>query len=240
MIHRWSLLLIASAVAACGGGSAGAGDSTRRVASTRSEQLAGASDHDRADAAAQCNADDPSREMTEFDTSGDDVPDVRKVFQRVGDPPMARLVLVCREADLNGDGRKDVVRFYSTEARPTREEADRNFDGRMDEVTYFDQGRIIRQELDGNGDGKVDSKMFYDNGRPVRSERDLAGRSTPDRWRPDQFEYFEEGFLVRVGTDLDGDGSVDRWDRDVEAQRRVEAIQAAREGPSDEGEPSIE
>ena len=156
----------------------------------------------------------PQYEVSEYDTSGDDIPDVRKVFLTVGSGRLARLVLVCREADLNGDGVKDVVRFYTDEGRPRSEESDRDFNGAMDQVTYFEHGRVARVEQDTNGDGRVDTKIFYEAGVPSRSERDLAGRSTAENWQPDRWEYYEDGRLVRMGTDIDGDGRVDVWDRD--------------------------
>lgn len=180
----------------------------------------------------RCDAEADNREVSEYDTSGDEWPDVRKVFLTVGDGRLARLILICREADLNGDGTKDVVRYYNDEGRPLREEADRNFDGRMDEVTFFENGRIVRKEVDSNESGVVDTKVFYENGRPLRSERDMAGRSTASNWQPDRWEYFEGGRMVRMGTDLDGDGRVDRWDRDAEwheEQERARLRQAAEE-----------
>lgn len=165
----------------------------------------------------RCDVDDRNHEVSEYDTSGDEVPDVRRVFRRAGDPPLVRLVLTCREADLNGDGTKDVVRYYNDEGRPLREEADRNFDGQIDTITFFQDGRIVRQEIDSNADGRVDTKVFFDDdGQPLRAERDIAGRSTPTEWHPDRWEYFENGRMVRMGTDIDGDGRVDRWDRDRE------------------------
>ena len=168
---------------------------------------------------AKCAGQDAKYEVSEYDTSGDELPDVRKVFLRVGEGTLARLVLVCRQSDLNADGNKDVVRYYSEEGRPLREEADRTFDGRMDEVTIFQEGQILRQEMDANNDGKVDTKIYYDAGKQLRAERDLSGRSSADRWQPDRWEYFEDGRVVRMGTDIDGDGKVDRWDRDANLRR---------------------
>lgn len=193
----------------------GCGSSQRtdtRAGGDRPVEMEGAPRPD--DDQGRCATEGPDREVSEYDTSGDDHPDVRRVFRRIGEPPLTRLVLVCREVDLNGDGIKDVVRFYNDEGRPVREEADRNFDGRIDSITWFQDGRIVRQELDTNHDGRVDTKLFFENGRVVRTERDLAGRSTASSWRPDRWEYFEDGRMVRMGTDLDGDGNVDRWDRD--------------------------
>jgi hypothetical protein len=165
---------------------------------------------------------DQRYEASEYDTSGDDVPDVRKVFLRIGDGTLARLVLVCRESDLNADGTKDIVRYYNDEGAALREEADRNFDGKMDELTFFQEGQILRQEFDANNDGKVDTKIYFDKGRPLRAERDLQARSTLDRWAPDRWEYYEEGRVVRMGTDVDGDGKVDRWDRDMSLRQTLD------------------
>ena len=161
----------------------------------------------------RCNVNRERIEVSEYDTSGDNHPDVRKVFLTLGKGRLTRLILICREADLNGDGRKDVFRFYDDEGSPEREEQDRNFDGKLDQIQHFEDGHVALRELDENGDGLVDSKTWFENGGPSRTERDMAGRSTKDKWHPDRWEYFEKGRVVRVGTDLDGDSRVDRWDR---------------------------
>ncbi len=190
----------------------------------RSKPLEGATE---AAPGAHCGAPDATHEVTEYDTSGDATPDVRKVFLRVGDGALARLVLVCRESDLNADGVKDMIRYYSDEGRPLREESDRDFNGQMDQVTYFQDGQILRQEFDSQADGKVDEKIFFENGKPLRAERDLSGKSTATKWQPDRWEYYEDGRMVRMGTDLDGDGKVDRWDRDMILKKALDADSGA-------------
>ncbi|MBW2548072.1 MAG: hypothetical protein JRE82_12750 [Deltaproteobacteria bacterium] len=167
----------------------------------------------------RCVPDGEGYEVTEYDTSGDNTPDVRKLFKTMGEGSLARLVLICREADLNGDGRKDIVRLYTEEGRPMREEADRDFDGRIDEITHFTNGRVSLQEIDTSGNGTIDTKIFYEGGQPERAERDMRSRSTASEWRPDRWEYYADGHTVRIGTDLNGDGKVDRWDRDEERLR---------------------
>ncbi len=206
----FTLLLCLSCVGACGP-SATQQVAARSAQDTRSRSLAGTTQHH--GDSNRCDASAPNREVSEYDTNGDNVPDVRKVFERRGTGTDSVLVLVCREADLNGDGTKDVVRYYDNDGHPLREEADRNFDGRMDELTVFENGEILRQELDTNGNGKVDTKIFYQHGEPIRAERDMTGRSTASNWHPDRWEYYEHGRLVRMGTDVNGDGVVDRWDR---------------------------
>jgi hypothetical protein len=167
----------------------------------------------------RCMPDGPGYEVSEYDTSGDNTPDVRKLFKVMGEGSLSRLVLVCREADLNGDRRKDIVRLYTDEGRPMREESDRDFDGRIDEVTQFTNGRVSLQEVDTSGNGMIDTKIFYEAGQPVRAERDMKNQSTAAAWKPNRWEYFVDGRTVRIGTDVNGDGKVDRWDRDEERLR---------------------
>jgi len=181
----------------------------------------------------RCDASKPDREVSEYDTNGDGTPDVRKVFLSIKGGVETRLVLICRETDVNGDGKKDVIRYYDDEGRSLREEADRNFDGKMDQLLVYQNGQVAREELDGNYDGKIDTKIFYDGGKPQRAERDLSGHSTAAQWKPDRWEYYEDNQMVRMGTDLDGDGRVDRWDRDLgfksKADQQAEADQAKAE-----------
>jgi len=210
-------LLIALAcvlLVACGGGSKTVKVSTKAGKTDRSSDLKGTTtgglDPER------CRTDVKGRVVKDIDTNADGKVDVRKIFQTIGQKPVARQILICREADLNRDGKRDVVRYYNDEGRPQREEADRDFNGKMDLVSYFDSGFVGREEVDSNADSKVDMKVFYEKGQVIRTERDIAGRSSAEKWQPDRWEYFEEGRLVRMGTDLDGDGQVDRWDRDFE------------------------
>jgi hypothetical protein len=206
------------AATGCGASKSDADKGTTAAKSDRSASLPS----DSQAGESHCSTGDARYEMSEYDTSGDDKPDVRKIFLRIGDGSLARLVLVCRESDLNADGRKDVVRYYSEDGRPLREEADRNFDGKMDQLTVFQEGQILRQEFDSQNDGKIDTKIYFDAGKPLRAERDLQARSTAESWKPDRWEYYEEGRVVRMGTDVDGDGKVDRWDRDANLRRGVE------------------
>lgn len=188
---------------------------------------------------ARCDATQPNRESTEYDTSGDQIPDVRKVFMRVGFGDRVRLIMICRESDLNADGRKDVIRYYDDDGASVREDADRNFDGRIDMTTAYQDGRIVLRELDDNHDGKLDAKIYYDHEKPTRAERDLSGRSSENAWKPDRWEYYVDGRLVRMGTDLDGDSRVDRWDRlsQEDAKQAAAPEEPSKDGGAPKGEP---
>jgi len=231
------ICLIISALVGCGGAvgrpTASAEVEARARANVRAQSLGDTSGDPEGEARCEVG---PDRESSEYDTSGDEVPDVRKVFKVVGEAPTGRLVLVCRESDVNADGAKDVVRYYNDEGRPMREEADRNFDGKMDEVTYFQDGQVVRKEVDTDANGIVDLKIFFEGGKPQRAEADLVGRSTATDWKPNRWEYFEENRMVRMGTDLDGDGRVDRWDRDEEFKREQRAAADAAAAAAAAGE----
>ena len=162
----------------------------------------------------RCDASAANRDATEFDTSGDGRADVRKVRLRLGVGDTARMVLICRESDLNADGKKDVIRYYDDAGQSLREDSDRNFDGRIDNSTTYQDNKIVEEQQDNNFDGVIDAHIYYRDGKPLRAERDTSGRSQAGSFHPDRWEYYEDGRLVRMGMDLDGDGTVDRWDRD--------------------------
>jgi hypothetical protein len=97
-------------------------------------------------------------------------PDVARIYLRNPDghgPP----VLSCREVDLNGDGRKDVLVYYDSEGRKQREEFDHDFDGLADVKSFYEQGRLVRQDIDLNHDGKADLVQYFDGGKVVRVEQ---------------------------------------------------------------------
>jgi hypothetical protein len=222
-MSRLLLLALAVGLAACGSSSGSSGGTTYDDDFEDEGRIFPEDDRGR------CETDGADLEVSEYDTSGDNHPDVRKVFRRRGDAMDMHLVLICREVDLNHDGIKDVVRYYGDEGRPVREQADRNFDGSLDESILFENGRVVQVDRDADYDGRMDTRIFYENRVPVRAERDMAGRSSEGEWRPDRWEYFDDGQVVRIGSDLDGDGRVDRWDRDIEYTRRLERERAAQE-----------
>jgi hypothetical protein len=97
------------------------------------------------------------------------------------------------ERDDNHDGKPD--HFYTYHGGTlSKVEADRNFDGKIDEWEFYDrEGQIERLELDQNFDGRPDLWRFYENGSLVRSEQD-----TDFNGQPDWFGFYEHGILVRL------------------------------------------
>ncbi len=204
-----SAVAVLLSVAACGSASSGNRPGTLR----NPGGMTGSKQAPEERASGRCTR--QGAEQVVLDTNHDGTPDVRKHYLRVGQGRTARLVMVCREVDLNYDGIKDVFRFYNDEGRPTREEADRDFDGRIDVMAYFEGGTIAREEWDTNRDARADTWIYFERGAPNRGERDTNFDGRADAW-----EYYEGGHVQRIGYDLDNDGRVDQWDRDQSRQHR--------------------
>lgn len=113
---------------------------------------------------------------------GDGKNDVVKVFVKSPEGG-AKLALSCKEVDLNGDGRKDLLVYYDPLGRKQREEFDHDFDGVADLMAFYQEGQLVRQELDVNYDGLLDLVEHYENGRRVRVEKKLP--SPRPEVRPD-------------------------------------------------------
>ena len=131
---------------------------------------------------------------------------IRRVYAIVGSGQYMGRVLVCREVDTNYDGLKDLVRTYDKRGLRLTEDADSNYDGRLDTWSVYSSGRIGRQSLDKDYDGKVDEVRHYREGRIVRIHRDTDGDG-----KEDTFEMYRDGKLERIGVDVDRSGHVDEW-----------------------------
>ena len=72
------------------------------------------------------------------------------------------------EADKNYDGTPDFAEYFRS-GKIEHREADTDYDGAMDEWTYFDEnGKPIKTERDTNKDGKADTWINYDNSNTER------------------------------------------------------------------------
>jgi len=172
---------------------------------------------------------------------GSSRPNIRRVYNLMGndraigdgatdddDDEIRRRGLVCRELDANLDGKKDVVRTFDGEGHPLHEEADRDFDGRIDAWRDFADGQVIEERIDSNGDGKPDVWRLFANGQLQRIRRDRNFDGKADSW-----EIFARGRLERIGVDETFDGRVDRWDRDSRARTKKNVEQAPSNTDSD-------
>jgi hypothetical protein len=193
-----TLLALVLALAACGP----ARNKDTKTAKTAADESGDTVAYDRS----RCAAKD--HRVVRLTTREDGKPDIWKFYATVIEAGTKLDVLVCKQIDINHDGKVDVVTYYDKEGRVGKEEIDLDFDGKFDETVYYEVGKVVRKEYDRSGDGKIDTWAFYENEKLVRIERDSKFRGKVDVW-----EYYEAGRLERVGYDTTGTGRVDRWER---------------------------
>ncbi len=75
--------------------------------------------------------------------------------------------------DNNFDGNVDYALIYTSDGRKEFEELDINFDGEMDDFSYYRSGVLYLRKLDTNYDGTNDLFVFLDEGVYIwKIERD--------------------------------------------------------------------
>jgi hypothetical protein len=149
------------------------------------------------------------REVVETNSPASKEANVRRVYGYFGSGEERARILLCREVDTNFDGTKDMVRTYDDQGEKLTEQADADYDGKLDTWITFSGSMPAKIEIDTNHDGNPDETRLYVGGVLARVQRDTNGDGQPDR-----FEVYREGHLDRIGVDDDFDGQVDRWDRD--------------------------
>jgi hypothetical protein len=164
----------------------------------------------------------PQLEVTETVGPGSLRPNVRRVYKVIGERDDRHSVLVCREIDTNLDGLKDVVRTFNEKGEPLHEEADTNYDGKIDDWVNFAGGRIEEEDIDTTlSAGRPNVWKFYVNGELSRVRRNTHCASG----RADVWEIYFKNRIERVGNDVSCDGHVDRWDRDAQLMAQEEGQQ---------------
>jgi len=172
----------------------------------------------------------PELEVSETAGPGALRPNIRRVYKIVGEGDDRHKTLICREIDTNLDGVKDIVRTFNAKGEPVKEEADTNYDGKIDVWLAFSAGRVVEEDVDTIGDGKPHVWKVYLDGQLSRIKRDTKGTGKPDVW-----EIYTKGRLERMGIDQSGDGHVDIWERDNAWQRQLDAEENARAAAADAG-----
>jgi hypothetical protein len=164
----------------------------------------------------------PQLDVTETVGPGSVKPNVRRVYKLIGERDDRHSVLVCREIDTNLDGIKDVVRTFNEKGEPLHEEADTNYDGKIDDWVNFAGGRLEEEDVDTTlSTGRPNVWKFYVNGELSRIRRNTHCPSG----KADVWEIYYRNRLERVGNDVSCDGHVDRWDRDAQLMAQEEAQQ---------------
>jgi hypothetical protein len=126
-----------------------------------------------------------------------------------------------------------VVRTFNEKGEPLHEEADTNYDGKIDDWVNFAGGRIQEEDVDTTLTvGRPNVWKFYVDGQLSRIRRNThCANGKADTW-----EIYYNDRLERVGNDATCDGHVDRWDRDAQLMAAEEAAQDKAAAP-DAGSP---
>lgn len=132
--------------------------------------------------------------------------------------------------DYNGDGLLDEKRIVATDGSLIRQTGDRNLDGNVDVVIYYDRRSVPEwAESDDDFDGVFESRMTYRLGNPHQTETDTDGdgyRDTrtnfmhgvvasveylfPDTGLPEKVDYYKFGKRRSSEFDTDKDGTMDK------------------------------
>ncbi|MFK8003555.1 MAG: hypothetical protein AB8H86_28545 [Polyangiales bacterium] len=183
-----SLILAGLAMVGCGGPSGAVGDTTESLEGSRGDETV----------REQCDV--AGAQITTSDVNGDGTPDVRHVSV----DGRRR----CSEYDFDFRSPPDLTRFYAEDGTTViREEHDLDFDQRLDQILYFENGQLARKELDTNFNNRIDTWMWCEGGTASRSERDRLNDGDVDTW-----ETYENGLLTEASYDDDGDGLPEKWE----------------------------
>ena len=160
-----------------------------------------------------------------FDLNGDGKPDAFEYYAQAkddkgvvqkdkeGKPLIGRLLR--KEFDLNLDGKVDFWRWYDEKEHVTKEAVDKDFDGKVDRISYFEKQQRVKEEAEFDAEQKPHKWIHYEKNAIAEVERDLHGTG-----KPDYFEYWEGGVIDRIGIDRKGTGTVDFWESNPESADR--------------------
>jgi len=220
------LICVAFAITAvsCGG--------SKKKAKQAETLVSGQRDDDRARCEFEGRDD---RDVQESSSPGSVIANVRRVYGYIDGGGERRRILLCREVDTNYDGIKDLVRTYGDHGEKLTEQADSDYDGKIDTWITFGTAKPAKIEFDRSGDGKADEIRFYVGGVLSRIQRDTNGDGNAD-----VFEIYREGRLERMGLDLNHDGQVDVWRRDEARLAAEEAEEEEKRAQQEKAESASE
>ena len=105
------------------------------------------------------------------------------------------------ESDRNRDGKVDFIFFYDRRGVLHKSKSDDNFDGVYETKSRYRQGLIRRTDSDVNQDGEIDITYRFEN--DLLEEVEIVG---PDPGSPRKRQVFHMGKLTSAEYDADGDG----------------------------------
>jgi hypothetical protein len=133
--------------------------------------------------------------------------------------------LILQEVDIDGDKHPDSFNYFRERSGAPRlllrKEADTNRDGKIDQITYYnDESKIEREEVDGDFDGRYDWIEHWQaeinvDGTQGTWRRMMAEADADHDGKMDTFTYYDgaQGQVTRKERDQDNDGRIDFWER---------------------------
>jgi hypothetical protein len=133
--------------------------------------------------------------------------------------------LILQEVDIDADHHPDTFNYFRERSGAPRlllrKEVDTNRDGKIDQITYYnDEAKIEREEVDGDFDGRFDWVEHWQaeiqvDGTAGRWRRMMAEADSDHDGVMDTFTYYDgpAGQVTRKELDQDNDGRVDFWER---------------------------
>jgi hypothetical protein len=168
--------------------------------------------------------DEKDKRLVTGDMDRDGKPDIWKLYRGSE--------LTCKQVDFNHDGKVDYVAHLDPGGVPVLEEFDLDFDGKFDEVIFYEGGQIARKEFDTNHDGVPDIWKFFKDGRLIRMERDTKCAGKVDYW-----EEYTGGKLTSIRwadpNAKNGLAVDDAPEEADEAERAVESKKDSRDAEKD-------
>ena len=144
------------------------------------------------------------------DVNADGKPDVWNYVEAPTDGTSGEVKrhLAKKEADLDFNGSKDIIRMYDADGVLTQEEADLDFDGYIDQRNYYTDGTIREKRFYKNRTKNVFIWKFYKDGKLTQLHRDDDGDGKVDYCEL----WFAGEKLNKRGWDKSGDGECDYWE----------------------------
>ncbi len=202
----------------------GCGGTQKSVVGPGSDQLGSPGDLGARIDRSRC--DDRGKQVVTLDANGDGKPDVIKLFLPVNQDGHQVQELVCKQSDLDFDGKMDLIQYYGPNGELFMDEYSMDYSGKFNGRTFYQDGKKVRAEKDMDFDGRPDYFEFYEGGKLVRVERDRNDDGKVDEW-----QYYENGKLDRIGFDTTGSGRVDKWERGPEGGADTQVAQAQEPAP---------
>lgn len=174
-----------SAAIGCGGGGASGGEKSTSPTAARSTVI----EHE------ACS--ESGHKVEAIDVTNDGKPDIRKVY--------AGTTELCRMTDLNHDGHADLYEYFDKTGALRRREFDFDDNGVVNQIDYYENGKLVRRELDTTNQGRIDTWDTFDpsTGARAKRERDATGDGRIDQW------WTYEADRITIAMDRNGDGLPD-------------------------------